>query len=455
MSGNLSFEELKERVSDNLIDTVIVAIPDMQGRLMGKRFHADYFIESAWEETHCCNYLIATDMEMNTIDGYASTSWSSGYGDYIMKPDLNTLRLVPWLECTALVLCDLLDHHTHELVPYAPRTILKKQLARLYAHGLKTAVATELEFFVFRETFQELQDKGYRGLTPISPYNEDYHIFQTTKEETLMRSIRNGLQGAGIKVENTKGEADPGQAEVNVHYSEALNMADTHVILKNAVKEIAFQNNRAITFMAKYHHDAAGSSSHIHQSLVDANGKPVFYDEAGEFGMSQTMKNYLAGQLTYANDITWFLAPYINSYKRFSQETFAPTKAVWSIDNRTTGYRIVAPDTKNVRVECRVGGADLNPYLAIAGQLAAGMAGMESKLELEPQFTGDAYQADNIRSIPETLREATISLRHSKMLRDAMGDDVIDHYVRAAEWEQEDFDRKVTDYEVGRGFERA
>ncbi len=455
MPGNLTFDDLKERVSDNLIDTVIVAIPDMQGRLMGKRFHAEYFIESAWEETHCCNYLIATDMEMKTVEGYASTSWSSGYGDYIMKPDLSTLCLVPWLEGTALVLCDLLDHHTHDLVPHAPRTILKKQLARLDAKGLKTAVATELEFFIFRETFQEIQDKGYRDLTPFSPYNEDYHIFQTSKEETLMRAIRNGLQGAGIKVENTKGEADPGQAEVNVHYSDALTMADTHVILKNAVKEIAYQNDRAITFMAKWHHAAAGSSSHIHQSLVRADGQPVFYDETAEFGMSQTMKNYLAGQLTYANDITWFLAPYVNSYKRFAKETFAPTKAVWSIDNRTTGYRIVAPDTKNVRIECRVGGADLNPYLAIAGQLAAGLAGMEKQLVLEPQFSGDAYMADNVRSIPATLREATVSLRHSDMLREAMGNEVIDHYVRTAEWEQEDFDQKVTDYEVARGFERA
>ncbi|MGH1353263.1 MAG: glutamine synthetase family protein, partial [Methyloligellaceae bacterium] len=286
-------------------------------------------------------------------------------------------------------------------------------------------------------------------------YNEDYHIFQTSKEETLMRAIRNGLQGAGIKVENTKGEADPGQAEVNVHYSDALTMADTHVILKNAVKEIAYQNDRAITFMAKWHHAAAGSSSHIHQSLVRADGQPVFYDETAEFGMSQTMKNYLAGQLTYANDITWFLAPYVNSYKRFTKETFAPTKAVWSIDNRTTGYRIVAPDTKNVRIECRVGGADLNPYLAIAGQLAAGLAGMEKQLVLEPQFSGDAYMADNVRSIPATLREATLSLRHSDMLREAMGNDVINHYVRTAEWEQEDFDQKVTDYEVARGFERA
>lgn len=455
MSTCLSMEDLKKSVADKLVDTVIVAIPDMQGRLMGKRFQAEYFLESAWEETHCCNYLIATDMEMNTVEGFASTSWSAGYGDYVMKPDLQTLRLLPWLPGTALVLCDLLDHHTHELVPHAPRTILKKQLERLSALGLKSAVATELEFFIFRETFEEMYDSGYRNPTPISPYNEDYHIFQTTKEESLMRKIRNGLQGAGIKVENTKGEADPGQAEINVHYSDALVMADTHVILKNAVKEIAFQENRAVTFMAKWGHDAAGSSSHIHQSITATDGTPIFYDSNSEYGMSDTMKHYLAGLLAYSNDVTCFLAPYINSYKRFARDTFAPTKAVWSVDNRTAGYRIVSPDTQSVRIECRVGGADLNPYLAISGQIAAGLAGMEKKMVLEPHFSGDAYRAADIRSIPQTLREATTYLNNSSMLREAMGDDVIDHYVRAAEWEQEDFDMKVTDYEIARGFERA
>tara|TARA_R110002049_G_scaffold219404_4_gene391090 strand:+ start:2220 stop:3587 length:1368 start_codon:yes stop_codon:yes gene_type:complete len=455
MPGNLSFEQLGKLVNEGAIDTVIAAMPDMQGRLMGKRFQAEFFVKTAWEETHGCNYLLATDMEMNTVEGFASTSWSAGYGDYTMKPDMATLRLVPWLEGTALVLCDAYDHHTHALVPHAPRSVLHKQLQRLEQMGLASAVATELEFFIFRETFEALSDSGYSSPTTISAYNEDYHIFQTTKEESLMRKIRNGLQASGIEVENSKGEASAGQAEINVSYGDGLEMADNHVLLKNAIKEMAFQEGRAVSFMAKWDTAAAGSSSHIHQSLLKKDGTPVFYDAEAEHGMSDTMRHYLAGLLQYADDNTYFLAPYINSYKRFSAATFAPTKAVWSIDNRTAGYRIVAPGSKSVRVECRVGGSDLNPYLAIASQLAAGIKGIEEKLSLEDAFTGDAYKAEGVREIPNTLRAATAALRNSSMLREAMGDEVIDHYVRAAEWEQEDFDQKVTDYEKVRGFERA
>lgn len=455
MPGNLTLESLKEKVANGQIDTVIAALPDMQGRLMGKRFQAEFFIENAWEETHCCNYLIATDLEMYTVDGYASTSWSAGYGDYVMKPDLATLRVLPWLEGTAMVTCDLLDHHTHALVPHAPRSVLKQQINRLQNMGLEAAVATELEFFVFRESFEEMRDKSYRNMTTISPYNEGYHIFQTTKEEGLMRAIRNGLQGAGVRVENTKGEADAGQAEINVCYSNALEMADNHCLVKNAVKEIAFLQDRAVTFLAKWNHDAAGSSSHIHQSLVSTEGASVFYTADAEYGMSELMRHYLAGLLKYANDNTYFLAPYVNSYKRFMAGTFAPTKAIWSLDNRTAGYRVVGDGSRNVRVECRVGGSDLNPYLAIAAQIAAGIAGIEEKLELEKEFRGDAYQARKSREIPSTLAQASLALKKSGMLRDAMGSDVIDHYLRCAQWELEDFNSKVTDYEVKRGFERA
>ena len=455
MSGLLSFENLKQQVEQGSIDTVVVAFPDMQGRLMGKRMQAEFFIETAWEETHCCNYLVATDLEMNTVEGYASTSWAAGYGDYTMRPDMTTLRLLPWLEGTAMVLCDLLDHHGHHPVPHSPRAILKQQIDRLEKMGFRSAVATELEFFVFHETYDELRQNDYQKMTTISPYNEDYHIFQTTKEEGLMRQIRNGLQGAGIKVENTKGEADPGQAEVNVQYGDALYMADTHVLVKNAVKEIAFLNNKSVTFLGKWNHNAAGSSSHIHQSLVSLKGEPVFQDNKAEYGMSDTMRYYLAGLLNYADDNTCFLAPYVNSYKRFMAGTFAPTKAIWSLDNRTAGFRIVGADTSNVRVECRIGGSDLNPYLAIAGQIAAGIAGIEAKMELEPEFTGDAYHAEEARGIPTTLVAATSALRSSSMLREAFGSEVIDHYVRAAEWEQESFEQVVTDYEVKRGFERA
>jgi glutamine synthetase len=451
-----TFEELKTDVSEGRIDTVLAVQVDMQGRLMGKRFQAEYFVESAFEETHSCNYLLATDMEMETVSGYASTSWEMGYGDYTMKPDLSTLRRIPWLEGTALVLCDLLDHHTHEEVAHSPRAILKRQVKRLEAMGLKAFMATELEFFLFDQTYDQARESGYRDLKLASGYNEDYHIFQTTKEEGVMRAIRKGLQGAGIPVENSKGEASAGQEEINVRYAEALDMADRHVIIKNGCKEIAWSKGKAITFLAKWHMNAAGSSSHIHQSLWSLDGKtPHFFDKDGEYGMSQTMRHYVAGLLTHAGEITYFLAPYINSYKRFMAGTFAPTKAVWSKDNRTAGYRLCGEGSKGIRIECRVGGSDLNPYLAMAALIAAGIAGIEGKLELEAAFVGDAYSGKDIREIPKTLRHGVELMTNSAMLREAFGDAVIDHYTRAGTWEQEEYDRRITDWEVARGFERA
>lgn len=456
MTAQYTFDELKKDVAEGRIDTVLACMVDMQGRLMGKRFHAQFFVDSGWKETHSCNYLLATDMEMETVPGYAATSWEKGYGDYALKPDLGTLRRVPWLDGTALVLCDVLDHHTHEDIPHSPRAILKKQVKRLEAMGLKAFMATELEFFLFDQTYDDARASGYRDLQLASGYNEDYHIFQTTKEEDVMRAIRNGLQGAGIPVENTKGEASAGQGEVNVRYADALTMADRHVIIKNACKEIAWQRGKAITFLAKWHYNAAGSSSHIHQSLWSVDGTtPLFFDDKGEHGMSELMKHYMAGLLSHASEITYFLAPYINSYKRFMAGTFAPTKAIWSKDNRTAGYRLCGEGTKGIRVECRVGGSDLNPYLAMAALLAAGIDGIEKKMALEPAFTGDAYSAKDVREIPRTLRSAAVALNGSAMLRQAFGDDVVEHYVRAAEWEQEEYDRKITDWEVARGFERA
>ncbi|MCF6343369.1 MAG: glutamine synthetase family protein [Devosiaceae bacterium] len=455
MSSNLFVKELKKAVASGEIDTVIVAQIDMQGRLMGKRFHAGFFLKSAIKETHSCNYLLATDMEMETVEGYKATSWEAGYGDYIMQPDLSTLRIIPWLEKTALVLCDLKDHKTHKDVPHSPRAILKKQIARLEEMGMKAMMATELEFHVFKQNFEQAHDENYRSLEPISPYNEDYHIFQTTKEEGLMRAIRNGLHGAGIVVENTKGEADAGQAEVNVKYCEALEVADNHVIIKNGVKEMAFLHGNAVTFLAKWSAKAAGNSSHIHQSLWSKEGEPLFYDEKEKHAMSKIMRSYMAGLLAHASEATLFLAPYINSYKRFVAGTFAPTKAIWSMDNRTAGFRVCGADTKSVRVECRIGGSDLNPYLALAAQIAAGIEGIEKNMELEKEFVGDAYGGKNVREIPSTLRQATKALDNSKMLRKAFGDDVIDHYVHAAKHEQNEYDGIVSDWEVNRGFERA
>ncbi len=453
MPANLTFDALKKAAAAGEIDTVLVCFPDMQGRLTGKRFVARHFVEGAWEETHCCNYLLALDVEMNTVPGYKSASWEKGYGDYTLKPDLATLRRVPWLEGTAMVMADLIDHDTHEEVAVSPRAILKRQVARAKKLGFDAMMATELEFFLFQDSYDALNDRGYHDLQTLGRHNVDYAIFGTTKEESVMRAIRNGLWDAGVPIENSKGEAEVGQEEINAKYSDALDTCDNHVIIKNGVKEICHLQGRSATFMAKYSHDRAGSSSHVHQSLWK-NGKPAFRDEKDPHGMSALMKHYVAGQLTYAREITLLLAPFINSYKRFVVGLFAPTKAVWSLDNRTAGFRVCGEGTKAIRVECRIGGADLNPYLACAGLLAAGLAGIEQKLELEPAISGDIYHAKRAREIPKTLGEAAEFTSKSKMLRAAFGDDVVDHYVHAARWEIEEQNRVVTDWELKRGFER-
>jgi len=454
MTANLSFDALKDLAARGEIDTVLVCLVDMQGRLMGKRFHVSNFLDSGHEETHCCNYLLATDLEMDTPDGFAATSWENGYGDYVMKPDLSTLRRLPWLEGTAMVLCDVIDHHTHEPVPHSPRQILKTQIARAQAMGLTPMMATELEFFLFEKSFDEIRRDGFRNLEPISGYNEDYHILQTTKEEHVMRPIRNLLVEAGVPVENSKGEAETGQEELNIRYAEAMLCSDHHTIAKQAVKDIANQQGHAASFLPKWHHAKVGSAAHIHQSLMKGDA-PAFFDPDAELTMSDTMKSYVAGLLKYSTDITYFLAPYINSYKRLMPGTFAPTKIAWSIDNRTACYRLVGDGTKGVRIECRTPGSDINPYLACAAQLAAGLCGIEEGLDLAPPVAGDVYKMDEIPMLPHTLRAATEALRNSDMLRKTMGDDVVDHYIRAGEVEQEAFDGVVTDWEIARGFERA
>ena len=449
----ISFEDLKSQIDGGAIDTVLACFVDMQGRLLGKRFHAEHFIEDAWEETHCCNYLLATDLEMATPDGYAATSWESGYGDYMMKPVMDTLRIAPWLDATALVLCDVLHHDGDEPVTHSPRAMLKRQIARLADMGFEAMTATELEFFLFEKSFDEIRKNGYRDLTPISGYNEDYHIFQTTKEEEVLRPIRNHLRTAGLPIECTKGEAETGQEELNIKYASAMKTAEYHSVAKHAVKEIAWQKGRAASFLPKWDFAKAGSASHVHQSLWQ-NGEPAFFDGDDALGMSPLMKNYVAGMLKYAPDYTYFMAPYINSYKRFVPGTFAPTKIIWSVDNRTAGFRLCGAGTKAVRIECRVPGSDVNPYLAIAATVAAGIAGIEEELELQDATAGDAYKGDG-REIPINLKTARDALDDSKMLRAAMGDDVVDHYVRAAEVEIEAFARVVTDWEIARGFERV
>jgi len=455
MAGNLTFEQLKKAVAADEVDTVLTAAVDMQGRLIGKRFMAKYFVESAYDETHGCNYLLAIDIDMEPVPGYKAANWSLGYGDFVMKPDLSTIRRIPWLEKTAMVLCDIQDHNTHADLPHSPRGILKRQLARLKERGWLAYFASELEFYLFDDTYSGARAKHFKDLTTASPYTEDYMLQLTTKEEPFMRALRNGLEGAGVPVENSKGETGLGQEEINIRYAEALEMADRHSILKNGAKEIAALQGKAITFMAKYNYSQAGSSCHIHNSLWSADGKtPLFYDKKAEYTMSPLMRSWVAGQLKYAKDLTWFLAPYINSYKRFQVATWAPTKIIWSRDNRTAGFRLCGEGSKGIRIECRIGGADLNPYLAFAALIAAGLAGIDEKLELAQPFAGDAYHAAKLTDIPRTLREATETLAKSKILRTALGEDVIEHYVHTAKWEQFEYDRRVTDWELHRGFER-
>ena len=454
MPGNMTLDALKDAVARGEIDTVICCFADMQGRLQGKRFHAAHFVNGGYEETHCCNYLTAVDMDMVTVPGYKSSSWEKGYGDYVMKPDLSTLRVAGWDKGSAMVLCDLYDHHTHELVPHAPRSVLHAQVARAKAMGYDVAMATELEFFLFEESFTKAFDTGYRTLTPNARYNIDYAIFGASKDEAVMRPLRNSLYASGIHVECAKGEAEAGQEEINAKYSDALDTADTHSIIKLATKECAQKVGMSATFMAKYHHTKAGSSSHVHQSLWQ-DGKPAFLDTKDPHGMSDVMKSYLAGQLKYARELTYFLAPFVNSYKRFVVGMFAPTKAVWSTDNRTAGFRICGEGTKAIRVECRIGGADLNPYLALAALLAAGLEGVEKNLPLEPEARGDLYSAGKVREVPKSIDEAVAELDASEMLRRAMGDDVVDHFVHCGRWEISERNRVVSDWEVARGFERA
>jgi glutamine synthetase len=455
MAGNLTFDQLKKAVAAGEIDTVLVCATDMQGRLFGQRFLGRYFVESGHEETHGCDYLLANDIDMEPVPGYKAAGWSRGYGDFVMKPDMATLRTIPWLEKTALVLCDVLDHHHHEDLPHSPRGLLRRQVARLKERGYLAYFASELEFYLFDETYRTAQEKRWQGLDTASPYIQDYLIQLTTKEEGVMRAIRNGIEAAGIPVECSKGEWGPGQEEINVRYAEALEMADRHVVLKNGCKEIAAQHGKAVTFMAKYDYALAGSSSHIHNSLWSADGKtPLFYDRKADLTLSELGRQWAAGQLKYARDFTWFLAPYVNSYKRFQAGTFAPTKIMWSDDNRTAGFRLCGTGTKGVRMECRIGGADLNPYLAFAALIAAGLAGIDEKLELQKPFVGDAYHASRLPEIPKTLRDATEALAKSKMLKAAFGADAVEHYLHTARWEQLEYDRRITDWELHRGFER-
>jgi glutamine synthetase len=442
----ISLDELRADVESGAIDTVVVAFTDMQGRLMGKRVHAEFFLEDSAEHgVEGCNYLLALEMDMDPVPGYALTSWEQGYGDFQLSPDLATLRRVPWLEGTALVLADVLLHDGSGVKP-SPRQVLKAQVERAEPLGYTPMFGSELEFYLLRETYEEAHAKHYRDLTPSVPYILDYHILATSYDEPLIRQMRNGMHAAGIRVESSKGEAWPGQQEINFRYADAVTMADNHVIYKNGAKEIAHLNGCSITFMAKPDHTWIGSSCHIHSSLW-RDGENAF---AGE---SDVFKQYLAGQIAALKELAIFVAPTINSYKRFAAGSWAPTTLAWGHDNRTCGFRIVGHGA-SLRTETRIPGGDVNPYLAFAALLAAGLYGIENELELPPALEGNAYESDAER-FPHSLREAIAALEEGKVGRAAMGDEVIDHYLNYARTEQRLFDEVVTCYERERMFERG
>jgi len=450
-TGNLTVERLTELVASRDIDTVIIAFTDMQGRLVGKRAAARLFLEELAEHgAECCNYLLAVDVEMNTVEGYAISSWQTGYGDMAMIPDLNTLRLAPWLPGTAIVTADLTWLDGAPVAP-DPRQVLKRQLARLAERGLTAMVGTELEFIVFEEGYRDAWKKHYTGLTPASDYNIDYALLASTRMEPLLRDIRNAMDGAGMYCEGVKGECNLGQQEIAFRYTDALATCDNHSVYKNGAKEIADQHGKSLTFMAKF--DAReGNSCHIHLSVVGPGGEPVMADSDGRYGFSRLMEHWIAGQLKTMRELTLFLAPNINSYKRYVDGSFAPTAVAWGLDNRTCSLRVVGHG-RSLRVENRVPGGDVNQYLAVAALIAGGLHGIDNELELEPIFEGNAYVSDAPR-VPSSLREATELFSASTIAADAFGDDVVAHYLNNARIEQAAYDAAVTDWERVRGFER-
>jgi glutamine synthetase len=445
MEAPLTLDQLRTAVKGGEIDTVLLALTDMQGRLQGKRLTAGHFLDTVVEHgAEACNYLLAVDVEMNTVDGYAMSSWSTGYGDFEMQPDFETLRPIPWLEGTALCVADLAWADGAPVVA-SPRQILRRQLDRLAERGLSATAATELEFILFKTPYDEAAHRDYRDLEPANLYNVDYSLLGTARVEPIIRRIRNEMTGAGLVVEDSKGECNLGQHEINFQYGPALKTADEHSIYKNGAKEIADQEGHAITFMAKFD-EREGSSCHIHLSLTRDDGTPVFAED------TQAFDRFVAGQLACMRELTLFFAPNINSYKRYAEGTFAPTAVAWGEDNRSCSLRAVGHGAGR-RIESRVPGADVNPYLALAALIAAGLHGMDAELELEPAFEGNAYASDKPR-VPGTLRDAAALFGESTVAREAFGDEVIAHYLNYARVELAAFDSAVTDWERRRGFER-
>jgi glutamine synthetase len=457
--GRLSRAELEEAIHSGDIETIVTVVPDLYGRLVGKRITGRFFLdETAEHGMHVCDYLLACDMEMDPTPGYAFTSWDKGYGDVLCKVDWGTLRRATWLEKSAIVICDVFDEDHEEPVAVAPRNVLRRQMARANELGYVAMGASELEFFAFKETYESAHDKGYDRLDTFGRYVEDYHILQGTKTEALNGAIRRHLDNSGVPVEFSKGEWGPGQQEINLRYCELVEMADRHVIYKNACKEIAAGLGLAITFMAKWHAEMAGNSMHVHTSLWDRGVANNLFagDDAlpgSDLRAAPLFRHWLAGLLEHAREIALFLAPTVNSYKRFVQGTFAPTAIGWSVDNRTAGFRIVGHG-KGLRSECRIPGADANPYLAFAALLAAGLDGIERKLQPPKMFEGNLYTAEGLPQVPRSLGEAIATAEGSTFLRKAFGDDVIEHYLHFARVEKKKFDAAVTTWERARYFER-
>ncbi len=441
----MTLDEVRKAVDEGTVDTVLLTIADMEGRLQGKRLTARHFLDEVVEHAaEGCNYLLAVDVDMETVSGYEMSSWERGYGDFVMKPDFDTLRPIPWHEGTVLLMADLVWEDGSDVVA-SPRQILRRQLARLAERGWNAMAGTELEFIVFRDTYEEAWKAGYRDLDPANLYNVDYSMLGTARVEPLIRRIRNSMMAADMQVENSKGECNFGQHEINFHYSDALSASDDHVIYKNGAKEIASQEEMSVTFMAKYN-DREGNSCHIHCSIADDDGESVFASD------SQTFDRFLAGQLACLPELTLFFAPNINSYKRFAPGSFAPTAVAWGNDNRTCSLRVVGHGQAK-RLENRLPGADVNPYLALAAMIASGLHGVEQELALEPPLEGNAYTADKPH-VPRTMHEARDLFAASEVAREAFGAEVVDHYLNRAQVELDAFEATVTDWERVRGFER-
>ena len=462
--GRLSRGELESRLRSGEVETVITVFPDLYGRLVGKRISGRFFLDEVADGgMHVCDYLLACDMEMDPVPGYRFASWETGYGDIHCRPDWTTARLASWLERSAIVICDVFDEKTGELVEVAPRTVLQRQIARARSAGFVAMGGSELEFFVFRETYASASEKEYAGLRTFGHYIEDYHVLQGTKVEPLVGGIRRNLEASGIPVEFSKGEWGPGQHEINLRFCDVLEMSDRHVLYKHAAKEIAHACDLALSFMAKWSADQAGNSCHLHTSIWNAEGAPRNLFEGKKDGEpipgtsvypSKLFYHWLGGLCAHAYEVSLFFAPYVNSYKRFVSGTFAPTTIGWSYDNRTAGFRIVGHG-QSLRPECRIPGADANPYLAFAAILAAGLDGIERELEPPPVFQGNLYEAASLPRVPGSLPEAIEAAESSALLKEAFGADVLEHYLHFARVEQRKFAETVTTWERARYFERA